>query len=130
MATAEDLAARQAKPADLVIALEIIEHVADLSSFLKATAQLVRPGGLLILSSINRTPQARALAIIAAERILRWAPEGTHDYEKLVKPEEISACLPHFLWDQPVGMSLDLLNHDWRLSNDTSMNYLMAGTRP
>jgi 2-polyprenyl-6-hydroxyphenyl methylase/3-demethylubiquinone-9 3-methyltransferase len=126
----EAMAARGAKPADLVIALEIIEHVADLRSFLEAIEALVRPGGLLILSSINRTAKARALAIMAAERLLRWAPEGTHEFEKLVKPEEITSALPGFAWEKPVGMSYSVLDRSWRLSADVSMNYLLAGARP
>ena len=126
----EAMAARGAKPADLVIALEIIEHVADVRSFLQAIAALVRPGGLLILSSINRTAKARALAIGAAERLLKWAPEGTHEFDKLVKPEEITGALPSFRWEEPVGMSYGVLDRAWRLSDDVSMNYLVVGARP
>jgi 2-polyprenyl-6-hydroxyphenyl methylase / 3-demethylubiquinone-9 3-methyltransferase len=128
--TVEAMAARAAKPADMVVALEIIEHVADVPTFLQAISDLVRPGGLLILSSINRTPMARALAITLAERVLRLAPEGAHDYEKLVKPEEIAAALPSFRWDPPVGLSLQVLNRTWALSGDISMNYMIAGTKP
>lgn len=126
----ETLADRAARPADLIIALEIIEHVADVRAFLAAIGQLVRPGGLLILSSINRTAMARALALNLAERVLKWAPEGAHDYEKLVKPEEITAALPGFHWDPPVGLSYSLLERSWQLSGDVSMNYLIAGSRP
>lgn len=127
--TVEAMASRAAKPVDLVIALEIIEHVADVQAFLHELGQLVRPGGLLILSSINRTAIARALAIGLAERVLRWAPEGAHDFDKLVRPQEITAALPGFIWDPPVGLSYRPLDRTWDLSADVSMNYLIAGVR-
>jgi 2-polyprenyl-6-hydroxyphenyl methylase/3-demethylubiquinone-9 3-methyltransferase len=114
---------------DLVTALEIVEHVADVGAFLRAAAALVKPGGLLILSTINRTQRARAFAIIGAERILNWAPEGAHEYDKLVTPEEIRAGAPELEWDEPAGISYEPLGRGWRLSRDTSINYLMAGRR-
>ncbi|MGE0595472.1 MAG: bifunctional 2-polyprenyl-6-hydroxyphenol methylase/3-demethylubiquinol 3-O-methyltransferase UbiG [Hyphomonadaceae bacterium] len=115
---------------DLVAALEIIEHVADVPAFLRAAAALVRPGGLIILSTINRTPKARAFAIIGAERILKWAPEGAHDYDKLVTPEEIRAGAPGIEWFEPIGVSYEPLGRGWTLSRDIAINYLMAGRRP
>lgn len=115
---------------DLVTALEIIEHVADVNAFLAAASALVRPGGMLILSTINRTQKARALAIVGAERILKWAPEGAHDYDKLVTPEEIRLGSPELKWDEPVGISYAPLGAGWTLSSDVSVNYLMAGVRP
>lgn len=111
----------------LVVALEIVEHVADANAFLTAAAALVAPGGLLILSTINRTAKARTLAINAAERILKWAPEGAHDYEKLVTPDEIRAGAPALQWDEPTGISYQPLGQGWALSSDISMNYLMTG---
>jgi 2-polyprenyl-6-hydroxyphenyl methylase/3-demethylubiquinone-9 3-methyltransferase len=128
VATAEELAAGEAR-FDLVTALEIIEHVADVNAFLGAAAALVKPGGLIVLSTINRTQKARALAIVAAEKVLRWAPEGAHEYEKLVTPEEIRHAAPDVSWDEPAGMSFDPLGKGWSLSRDISMNYLMAGIR-
>ncbi len=113
----------------LVTALEIVEHVADVNAFLAAASALVAPGGLLILSTINRTPKARALAITGAERILKWAPEGAHDYDKLVTPEEIRAGAPDLVWEEPVGISYQPLGSGWSLSSDVSMNYLMAGAK-
>lgn len=114
----------------LVVALEIVEHVADVKAFLAAAAALVAPGGLLVLSTINRTPRARALAIVGAERILKWAPEGAHDYDKLVTPDEIRAGVPDLKWDEPIGISFQPLGNGWALSADVSMNYMMAGRRP
>ena len=114
---------------DIVTALEIIEHVADVGAFLAAAAALVKPNGLLVLSTINRTPKARALAIVGAERILKWAPEGAHDYDKLVTPDEIRAGVPTIAWDEPVGITYEPLGRGWSLSRDVSVNYLFAGTK-
>ena len=101
-----------------------------MNAFLAAASALVRPGGLLIISTINRTPKARALAIVGAERILQWAPEGAHDYDKLVKPEEVRGGAPALDWDEPVGIAYSPLGKGWTLSRDTDVNYLMAGRRP
>jgi 2-polyprenyl-6-hydroxyphenyl methylase/3-demethylubiquinone-9 3-methyltransferase len=127
-ATAEALVERGAQ-FQLVTALEIIEHVADVNAFLGAAAALVASGGLLVISTINRTQKARALAIVGAERILKWAPEGAHDYDKLVTPDEIRAGAPALRWDEPVGISFQPLGKGWALSSDVSMNYLMAGRK-
>jgi 2-polyprenyl-6-hydroxyphenyl methylase/3-demethylubiquinone-9 3-methyltransferase len=127
-ASAEALVERGAQ-FELVTALEIVEHVADVTAFLSAASALVVPGGLLILSTINRTPKARALAITGAERILKWAPEGAHDYDKLVKPEEISAGAPALQWDEPVGITYQPLGSGWAISRDIDVNYMMAGRR-
>jgi 2-polyprenyl-6-hydroxyphenyl methylase/3-demethylubiquinone-9 3-methyltransferase len=115
---------------DLVTALEIVEHVADVGAFLAAAAALLKPGGVLVLSTINRTQKARALAIVGAERILKWAPEGAHDYEKLVTPDEIRAGAPGLLWEEPVGIVYAPLGAGWTLSSDVSVNYMIAGIRP
>jgi len=115
---------------DLVTALEIVEHVADVNAFLEAAEALVKPGGLLILSTINRTAKARALAIVGAERILQWAPEGAHEYDKLVKPEEIRASASGIRWDEPVGITYQPLGAGWALSSDVDVNYMMAGAKP
>ena len=129
VSTAEALAA-SGEQFDLVCALEIIEHVADVPAFLEAAATLVKPGGMMVLSTINRTPKARALAIVGAERILKWAPEGAHDYDKLVTPEEIRAGAPSIRWEEPTGISYEPLGKGWTLSRDVSVNYLVAGTKP
>lgn len=115
---------------DLVAALEIVEHVADVTAFLAAAAALVKLGGVLVLSTINRTAKARALAIVGAERILKWAPEGAHDYDKLVTPDEIRAGAPELTWQEPVGVTYSPLGAGWTLSDDVSVNYMIAGLRP
>lgn len=114
---------------DLVTALEVLEHVADVNAFLTAATALVKPGGLLIVATINRTAKARALAIVGAERILKWAPEGAHDYDKLVTPDEIRAGAPAIHWDEPSGIVFNPLGAGWSLSRDTDVNYMMAGKK-
>jgi 2-polyprenyl-6-hydroxyphenyl methylase/3-demethylubiquinone-9 3-methyltransferase len=93
-------------------------------------AALVKPGGLLVTSTINRTAKARAFAIVGAEKILKWAPEGAHDYDKLLTPEEIRGAAPELRWRKPVGISFNPLGAGWALSSDVSINYLMAATKP
>ncbi|KAF0182587.1 MAG: bifunctional 2-polyprenyl-6-hydroxyphenol methylase/3-demethylubiquinol 3-O-methyltransferase UbiG [Hyphomonadaceae bacterium] len=127
--TAEDLAASGAA-FDVVLALEIIEHVADMYAFCEAAVALAKPNGLVIFSTINRTAKARALAITAAERILRWVPHGTHDFEKLVKPDELAAALLPLVADAPVGLSFNPLTGAWKTSEDVSMNYFLTVTKP
>ncbi|MBL8547500.1 MAG: bifunctional 2-polyprenyl-6-hydroxyphenol methylase/3-demethylubiquinol 3-O-methyltransferase UbiG [Hyphomonadaceae bacterium] len=127
--TAAEALVEQGAQFQLVTALEIIEHVADVNAFLSAASALVAPGGLLILSTINRTPKARALAITGAERILKWAPEGAHDYDKLVTPDEIRAGAPALHWDEPVGVTYQPLGSGWAISRDIDVNYMMAGRR-
>lgn len=114
---------------DLVVALEIVEHVANVPLFLAAAVDLVRPGGMLLLSTINRTPKARALAVTGAERILKWAPEGAHDYEKLVTPDEIRSGAPGLTWDEPVGVTYAPLGDGWTRTTDVAVNYMMAGVK-
>jgi 2-polyprenyl-6-hydroxyphenyl methylase/3-demethylubiquinone-9 3-methyltransferase len=111
---------------DVVVSLEVVEHVADLDAFLAACAMMVRPGGGLVLSTINRTVNSLALAKVMAEYVLRWVPAGTHDWKKFVKPSELAASL------RPTGveitalegMSYDPLGDIWRLSNDLEINYM------
>lgn len=127
-ATAEALVETGARY-DLITALEIIEHVADVGAFLEAASALVKPSGLIVLSTINRTPKARAFAIVGAERVLKWAPEGAHNYDKLVTPDEIRTGAPDVDWFEPIGISYQPLGRGWTLSRDISINYLMAGRR-
>jgi 2-polyprenyl-6-hydroxyphenyl methylase / 3-demethylubiquinone-9 3-methyltransferase len=130
--TAEGLLAAGEGPYDIVLNMEVVEHVADAAAFLRNTARLVAPGGLMFIATINRTPRALALAIIGAERILRWLPEGTHDYDKLVKPSEIVAALrdePGITLDEPVGVAYNPLMDSWSLGRDTGINYMVVARR-
>lgn len=115
---------------DIVLALEIVEHVANLRVFLEAAGALVRPGGLLIVSTINRTAQAYAVAIVGAERVLRWLPAGTHSYDKFVKPDEITALLPGFSVIGPTAMSFNPVSRQWRIGGDPGVNYFMCAAKP
>ena len=129
--TAEALAAA-GEHFDVVLAMEIIEHVADPQGFLDACATLVAPDGLLILSTLNKTAKSYALAIVGAEHILRWLPPGTHDWQKFQTPEALSGMLKTAGLN-PVdrkGMVFDPLRRSWSLSpRDLSVNYAMTATR-
>ena len=118
---------------DIVLALEIIEHVTDPYDFIATCAALVAPGGLLIMSTINRTPQAYIKAIVGAEYVLRLLPRGTHQWRKFVKPSEMAAGFRRAGLQQrhATGMILNPLKWQWQLSeHDLSVNYLMTSTRP
>ena len=116
---------------DAVLLLEVVEHVPDVPAFLKGVAPLVKPGGVMILSTLNRTLKAYALAIVGAEYILRWLPVGTHQWERFVKPEELASAL------SAAGLSLtgtegliyDPFADEWRLGTDTDVNYFSTATR-
>ena len=117
---------------DAVLALEVVEHVADLDAFLGACSRMVRPGGLLIAATLNRTPQSWAAAIVAAEYVLRWLPRGTHDWRKFLKPHELARGLrDHGLALADLrGMSYNPLRDSWRLTGYTSINYLLTAEKP
>jgi 2-polyprenyl-6-hydroxyphenyl methylase / 3-demethylubiquinone-9 3-methyltransferase len=129
--TAEALAGEDAT-FDAVLLLEVVEHVPDVPLFLKAVAPLVRPGGVMILSTLNRTLKAYALAIIGAELILRWLPAGTHDWNRFVTPEELSGALKRtgLAVEDITGMVYDLLADEWRLARDNDVNYFVTAFRP
>jgi 2-polyprenyl-6-hydroxyphenyl methylase/3-demethylubiquinone-9 3-methyltransferase len=129
--TAEELAASGARY-DAVLALEVLEHVADPELFLAAAAGLVTPGGGFIASTINRTPKAFLFAIVGGEYVLRWLPRGTHDWGKFLRPSELAAGLrPHGLAVQDVsGLVYQPLADGWALSRDLKVNYLLLATKP
>ncbi|MFI4999378.1 MAG: bifunctional 2-polyprenyl-6-hydroxyphenol methylase/3-demethylubiquinol 3-O-methyltransferase UbiG [Reyranellales bacterium] len=115
---------------DIVLALEIVEHVADVELFLKSCGRLVKPGGLLFLSTLNRTAKAWALAIAGAEYILGWLPRGTHDWKKFLKPSEVVRGLAAGGIDtkEIVGVVYSPLNRAWSLSKgDLDVNYMLYG---
>ncbi|MHA6287408.1 bifunctional 2-polyprenyl-6-hydroxyphenol methylase/3-demethylubiquinol 3-O-methyltransferase UbiG [Maricaulis sp. CAU 1757] len=117
---------------DVVLNLEVVEHVANPHTFLVDCAQLLRPGGIMICATINRTPQAFAVAIIGAEWVLGWLPRGTHRFHKLVKPQQIRQGLVEGGLDvqDPVGVSYNPLDDQFSLSSDSSVNYMMVATKP
>ncbi len=129
--TAEGLLAAGEGPFDIVLNMEVVEHVADPARFLGDTARLVAPGGMMIVATLNRTPKAFALAIIGAEHLLRWLPVGTHDWVKFLRPDEVSGPLRTAGLDvtDPVGVAFNPLTGQWRLSKDTDVNYMVVGER-
>ena len=129
--TAEALAG-EGRQYDIVLALEIVEHVADVDLFLRSCGQMVKPGGLLFLSTLNRTAKAWMLAIAGAEYVLRWLPRGTHDWKKFLKPSEVVNGLRGggIEAQEIVGVVYNPLSRVWSLnSRDLDVNYMLYGTR-
>jgi 2-polyprenyl-6-hydroxyphenyl methylase/3-demethylubiquinone-9 3-methyltransferase len=116
---------------DAVLLLEVVEHVPDVPALLKAVAPLVKPGGVMILSTLNRTFKAYALAIVGAELVLRWLPPGTHQWERFVTPDELAAALKGagLGVSDMTGMVYHPLGDDWRLSSDKDVNYFATAER-
>ena len=130
-----DITYRQAAPEtlvgehlsfDAVMSLEVIEHVSDVDAFLAALAALVKPGGALVLGTLNRTLKSLALAKFGAEYVLRWVPVGTHEWKKFVRPSELANGLrPHGMTMRQIrGVSFSPFQDEWSLSRDTDVNYL------
>jgi 2-polyprenyl-6-hydroxyphenyl methylase/3-demethylubiquinone-9 3-methyltransferase len=128
---AEQLLEAGEPPFDVVLNLEVMEHVANPHTFLVDCAQLVKPGGLMICATINRTSKAFALAIVGAEWVMGWLPRGTHRFHKLVRPAEIRQALKEggLQPDEPVGVSYNPLNDQWSMSDDTDVNYMLVAKK-
>ncbi|MGZ3305747.1 MAG: bifunctional 2-polyprenyl-6-hydroxyphenol methylase/3-demethylubiquinol 3-O-methyltransferase UbiG [Asticcacaulis sp.] len=129
--TVEQLAASGEVLYDVVLCMEVIEHVTDPEAFLRTCAALVKPGGVMFCATLNRTLKAHALAIVGAEYVLRWLPRGTHDWNKFLHPEEILGFLAGtgLAADTPIGVSYNPLSGKWALSGDTSVNYMVVARR-
>ncbi|MGH6876957.1 MAG: bifunctional 2-polyprenyl-6-hydroxyphenol methylase/3-demethylubiquinol 3-O-methyltransferase UbiG [Rhizomicrobium sp.] len=129
-ATAEMIAAEN-HSFDVLLNMEVVEHVADRMAFLESCAALLNPGGLMFVATINKTLKALALAKIGAEYLLGWIPPGTHDWNKFVRPallcSELEAVGLTILKSQ--GVSFDPLAWAWRLSSDTDVNYMLVATK-
>lgn len=130
--SAEDYAAQQPGQFDLVTCMELLEHVPDPASVVNACARLVRPGGLVCFSTLNRNPKSFLLAIVAAEYLLRMVPRGTHSYEQFITPSELaSAARASGLEIAALsGIQYQPLTRLYHLSADAGVNYLMAARRP
>ena len=129
--TSEDLAAA-GEQFDVVLNMEVVEHVSDVQLYLESCCKLVKPGGLMFVATINRTARAYALAIVGAERILRWLPKGTHSYEKLVTPEEITSITSRNGMDviDKTGVTFNPLKNEWGKSRDMAVNYMLLLEKP
>jgi 2-polyprenyl-6-hydroxyphenyl methylase / 3-demethylubiquinone-9 3-methyltransferase len=117
---------------DVVLALEIVEHVADVEAFVACVCKLVRPGGLIIMSTLNRTVKSYALAIVGAEYVLRWLPIGTHTWNKFLRPSELHHALENggARVHHMTGMVMNPLSFKWRLDErDLDVNYLISATK-
>lgn len=117
---------------DVVLAMEVVEHVADLNLFVELTAGMVKPGGMMIAATINRTLKSFALAIVGAEYILRWLPRGTHQWDKFVTPNELEIAIARggLTPIDETGVVYNPLADRWRLSSDMDVNYIMTAERP
>ncbi|MBV6487223.1 MAG: bifunctional 2-polyprenyl-6-hydroxyphenol methylase/3-demethylubiquinol 3-O-methyltransferase UbiG [Pseudorhodoplanes sp.] len=116
---------------DVVLAMEVVEHVADVALFVARCAEMVRPGGMMIAATLNRTLKSFALAIVGAEYVLRWLPRGTHRWDKFVTPEELETAMRHAdlrLVDER-GVVYNLLRDVWLLSDDMDVNYMLTAVK-
>ena len=126
--TAEALA-EAGEQFDVIVNMEVIEHVADVNAYLTACRKLMKPGGIMLLSTINRTAKAYLFAIIGAEHVLRWLPVGAHDWNKFLKPEELANAVEKvgFTATTPTGFVMNPLSQKWRLNDrDVAVNYAMC----
>ena len=116
---------------DAVLSLEVVEHVAEVETFVAACCRMVRPGGFAIFATLNRTVKSFAFAIIGAEHLLRWLPRGTHDWRRFIRPSELA----RHVRDSGVrvievtGVSYNIVNDQWRLANDVSVNYMLVAEK-
>jgi 2-polyprenyl-6-hydroxyphenyl methylase/3-demethylubiquinone-9 3-methyltransferase len=128
--TAETLAA-EGRQFDVVLNMEVVEHVADVRAYLAACAGLVRPGGLTFVATLNRTLKSLALAKIGAEYVLNWLPRGTHDWNRFMAPANLKKMLEEsgLTTLKTQGVSFDPLGWNWRLSDDVDVNYMVVASR-
>ena len=131
-ATTAEALATASERYDVVLNMEVVEHVDNVMLYMRSCATLVASGGLLFTATLNRTLRARALAIFAAENVLRWLPRGTHDYEKFLTPTEIHALLTRngLKITDETGVVYHPLADDWRLSPDMGINYMVLAEKP
>ena len=111
---------------DVILNMEIIEHVEDINFFIKSCSKLLKKNGIMFVATLNKTLKSYVFAIIGAEYILRWLPIGTHDWEKFVKPHYLKEILNqnNFKLEKLDGMNFNLIKDEWSISKDTSINYI------
>jgi 2-polyprenyl-6-hydroxyphenyl methylase/3-demethylubiquinone-9 3-methyltransferase len=129
--TAEELAAAGER-FDVVLAMEVVEHVADVNAFVATCAAMVKPGGLMVAATLNRTLKSFALAIVGAEYVLRWLPRGTHQWDKFVTPNELELAFERagLQVTGERGVIYNPFADRWQLSSDTDVNYMLVAERP
>jgi len=116
---------------DVVLAMEVVEHVADVGLFVELAGAMVKPGGLLFVATLNRTMKSFALAIVGAEYILRWLPRGTHQWDKFVTPNELEIAIEQSglqITDE-TGVMYNLLADRWQLTTDMDVNYMVVAEK-
>jgi len=130
-ATTAEALAETGERFDIVLAMEVVEHVADLTLFVNRCAEMVKPGGLMVVATLNRTIKSFALAIVGAEYVLRWLPRGTHQWDKFVTPNELEIALEKsgVVMTQETGVIYNLLADRWQLSTDMDVNYMVAAEK-
>jgi 2-polyprenyl-6-hydroxyphenyl methylase/3-demethylubiquinone-9 3-methyltransferase len=130
-ATTAEALAEAGERFDVVLAMEVVEHVADVKSFVATCAAMVKPGGLMIVATLNRTLKSFALAIVGAEYVLRWLPRGTHQWDKFVTPSELELAFESAGLDVigERGVIYNLLADRWQLSSDMDVNYMLVASR-
>ena len=128
--TAEDLAAAGER-FDVILNMEVIEHVADPKAFAATTASMLKPGGLMFVATLNRTLKSFGLAIIGAEYVLGWLPKGTHQWEKFITPDELKGWLSDngLSTKEETGVTYSPLSRQWRTSRDMAVNYMLVGQK-
>jgi 2-polyprenyl-6-hydroxyphenyl methylase/3-demethylubiquinone-9 3-methyltransferase len=111
---------------DVILNMEIVEHVEDINFFIKASSKLLKNNGVMFIATLNKTLKSYVLAIIGAEYILKWLPIGTHDWEKFVKPDDLINISKknNLILKKLDGMKFNILNNSWKVSDDTSVNYI------
>ena len=116
---------------DVILNMEIVEHVEDLDFFIKESSKLLKKNGTMFVATLNKTLKSYAFAIIGAEYILRWLPIGTHSWEKFVKPIDLINISKknNLIFKKLDGMKFDILNNSWKVSRDTSVNYIIKFTK-
>ncbi|HEY6859673.1 MAG TPA: bifunctional 2-polyprenyl-6-hydroxyphenol methylase/3-demethylubiquinol 3-O-methyltransferase UbiG [Pseudolabrys sp.] len=129
--TAEDLATAKER-FDIVLAMEVVEHVTDVNAFVATCAAMVKPGGLMMAATLNRTLKSFALAIVGAEYVLRWLPRGTHQWDKFVTPQELEAAIEDsgLQVTGERGVIYNPFADRWQLSSDMDVNYMLVAQRP
>ncbi|MBY0238856.1 MAG: bifunctional 2-polyprenyl-6-hydroxyphenol methylase/3-demethylubiquinol 3-O-methyltransferase UbiG [Burkholderiaceae bacterium] len=131
LVSAEDMAAREAGQYDIVTCMEMLEHVPDPAAIVQAAANLVKPGGKVFFSTLNRNPKSYLFAVIGAEYVLRLLPKGTHDYAKFITPSELSQYIRNagLQVDGLKGLGYNPLSKIYSLNDNTDVNYMVACTR-